>query len=65
MSLSAERNEQFSEKEYWEQRYADESEADFDWFKKVCRSSSLPFACLARAEDIALAGARAGARAVH
>ncbi|SPO24034.1 related to SEE1 - probable lysine methyltransferase [Ustilago trichophora] len=34
MSLTAERNEQFSEKEYWEQRYADESEADFDWFKK-------------------------------
>ncbi|KAJ9474339.1 Methyltransf_11 domain-containing protein [Pseudozyma hubeiensis] len=33
MSLSAERNEQFSEKEYWEQRYADESEQDFDWFK--------------------------------
>lgn len=35
MSLSAERNEQFSEKEYWEQRYADESEQDFDWFKTV------------------------------
>ncbi|SPO24154.1 related to SEE1 - probable lysine methyltransferase [Ustilago trichophora] len=34
MSLTAERNEQFSEKEYWEQRYADESEAEFDWFKK-------------------------------
>ncbi|TKY85561.1 hypothetical protein EX895_005723 [Sporisorium graminicola] len=33
MSLTAERNEQFSEREYWEQRYADESEQDFDWFK--------------------------------
>ncbi|EST09228.1 hypothetical protein PSEUBRA_001182 [Kalmanozyma brasiliensis GHG001] len=33
MSLSAERNEQFSEKEYWEQRYANETETDFDWFK--------------------------------
>ncbi len=35
MSLTAERNEQFSEKEYWDQRYADETEQDFDWFKKV------------------------------
>ncbi|ETS65326.1 hypothetical protein PaG_00055 [Moesziomyces aphidis] len=34
MSLTAERNEQFSEKEYWDQRYADETEQDFDWFKK-------------------------------
>ena len=33
MSLTAERNEQFSEKEYWEQRYADDKEQDFDWFK--------------------------------
>lgn len=33
MSHSAERNEQFSEKSYWEQRYADETESDFDWFK--------------------------------
>ncbi len=39
MSLTAERNEQFSEKEYWDQRYADESEQDFDWFKKVSRRS--------------------------
>lgn len=31
--MTAERNEQFSEREYWEQRYADESEQDFDWFK--------------------------------
>ncbi len=37
MSLSAERNEQFSEKSYWEQRYADPDEADFDWFKSVSR----------------------------
>ena len=36
MSLTAERNEQFSEKEYWEQRYADETEEEFDWFKSVC-----------------------------
>ncbi|SJX64996.1 related to SEE1-probable lysine methyltransferase [Sporisorium reilianum f. sp. reilianum] len=33
MSLTAERNEQFAEREYWEQRYADESEQEFDWFK--------------------------------
>lgn len=41
MSLTAERNEQFSEKEYWEQRYADESEQDFDWFKKVSLTSTV------------------------
>lgn len=33
MSLTAERNEQFSQKEYWEQRYSDETQSDFDWFK--------------------------------
>ncbi|PWY99205.1 hypothetical protein BCV70DRAFT_126172 [Testicularia cyperi] len=33
MSLTAERNEQFSEQAYWEQRYQDDSEPDFDWFK--------------------------------
>lgn len=43
MSLTAERNEQFAEREYWEQRYADESEQDFDWFKNVrTRYVSLP-----------------------
>lgn len=35
MSLSAERNEQFSQKSYWEARYSstDPNEQDFDWFK--------------------------------
>lgn len=43
MSLSAERNEQFSEKSYWEQRYANPDEADFDWFKSVSLPLSSPF----------------------
>ena len=31
--MSAQRNEQFGDKAYWDQRYADPNEPDFDWFQ--------------------------------
>ncbi|SOV07900.1 related to SEE1 - probable lysine methyltransferase [Ustilago sp. UG-2017a] len=33
MSLTAKSNEQFSQKSYWEERYSNQTEPHFDWFK--------------------------------
>lgn len=41
MSLSADRNEQFSEQSYWEQRYSDDTEQDFDWFRSYADLAEL------------------------